>query len=349
MTNLASILTDSAERDAEHVAIKLDDAVLTYAALDGASAHVAGLLAEHGVGPGDRVGIMLPNVPYFPVFYYGVLRAGAVVVPMNVLLKRREVAFYLNDSGAKLLFAWHGFAEDAESGAEEAGAECIIVTPGEFEHTVGAATPNTEVVERDDADTAVILYTSGTTGTPKGAELTHHNLRRNAEVSRDLFSAGAEAVTLGALPLFHSFGQTCSMNAIVLAGGTLTMIPRFDPAKALEIIERDHVNIFMGVPTMYGALLHLRDRERYDTSTPEAVRVRRLGAARRAAAQLRAGIRLQDPRGIRTLGDLAGRVVQPPGPRAQARLDRDPGRRRGDEGRRRRTTTRSRRVRSARS
>ena len=267
MTNLASILTDSAERDAEHVAIKLDDAVLTYAALDGASAHVAGLLAEHGVGPGDRVGIMLPNVPYFPVIYYGILRAGAVVVPMNVLLKRREVAFYLNDSGAKLLFAWHGFAEDAESGAEEAGAECIIVTPGEFEHTVGAATPTTEVVERGDADTAVILYTSGTTGTPKGAELTHDNLRRNAEVSRDLFSAGAEAVTLGALPLFHSFGQTCSMNAIVLAGGTLTMIPRFDPEKALEIIERDHVNIFMGVPTMYGALLHLAGRERFDTST----------------------------------------------------------------------------------
>jgi long-chain acyl-CoA synthetase len=267
MTNLATILTDSAERDGEHVAIKLDDAVLTYAALDGSSAHIAGLLAEHGVGPGDRVGIMLPNVPYFPVTYYGVLRAGAVVVPMNVLLKRREVAFYLKDSGAKLLFAWHGFAEDAGSGAEDAGAECIIVTPGEFEQTVGAASPRTDVVARDDANTAVILYTSGTTGTPKGAELTHQNLRRNAEVSRELFSAGAEAVTLGALPLFHSFGQTCSMNAIVLTGGTLTMIPRFDPEKALEIIQRDHVNIFMGVPTMYGALLHLSGRERFDTST----------------------------------------------------------------------------------
>ncbi len=267
MTNLATLLTDSAKRDGEHVAIKLDDVVLNYAALDGSSAHIAGLLAEHGVGPGDRVGIMLPNVPYFPVIYYGILRAGAVVVPMNVLLKRREVAFYLKDSGAKLLFAWHGFAEDARSGAEDAGAECIIVTPGEFEQTVGAASPNSEVVERDDADTAVILYTSGTTGTPKGAELTHHNLRRNAEVARDLFSAGAEAVTLGALPLFHSFGQTCSMNAIALAGGTLTMIPRFDPEKALEIIQRDHVNIFMGVPTMYGALLHLSGRERFDTST----------------------------------------------------------------------------------
>ena len=266
MTNLAGILTDSAVRDPEHVAIKLDDLALSYAALDGASAHVVGLLAEHGVGPGDRVGIMLPNVPYFPVIYYGVLRAGAVVVPMNVLLKRREVAFYLTDSGAKVLFAWHGFAEDAQSGAEDAGAECVIVTPGEFERTVGAASPRTEVVDTDDDDTAVILYTSGTTGTPKGAELTHHNLLRNAKVSRDLFSAGSDAVTLGALPLFHSFGQTCSMNATILAGGTLTMIPRFDPAKALEIIERDHVNIFMGVPTMYGAMLHEPNRGKYDTS-----------------------------------------------------------------------------------
>jgi long-chain acyl-CoA synthetase len=265
--NLASLLTTSAERDGDHVAIKLDDAELTYAALDAASSRVAGLLAEHGVTRGDRVGIMLPNVPYFPVCYYAVLRAGGVVVPMNVLLKRREVAFYLKDSGAKLLFAWHGFAEDAQAGADDAGAECVIVTPGEFDQTVAAAEPRTEVVDTDDDDTAVILYTSGTTGTPKGAELTHSNLYRNAEIARDLFNAGSDAVVLGALPLFHSFGQTCSMNATILAGGTLTMIPRFDPGKALDIIGRDRVNIFMGVPTMYGALLHQPGREESDTST----------------------------------------------------------------------------------
>ena len=100
--NLAGILTASAERDPDHVAIRLDDIELTYAALDGASAHIAGLLKAHGVQRGDRVGIMLPNVPYFPVCYYGVLRAGGIVVPMNVLLKKREVAYYLSDSGAKL-------------------------------------------------------------------------------------------------------------------------------------------------------------------------------------------------------------------------------------------------------
>src|SRR5215471_12853128 len=109
--NLANILTSSAQSDPGHVALKLDDAELTYAQLDGASAHIAGLLREKGVGPGDRVGIMLPNVPHFAVCYYGVLRAGGVVVPMNVLLKRREVAFYLRDSGANLMFAWDGFAD----------------------------------------------------------------------------------------------------------------------------------------------------------------------------------------------------------------------------------------------
>jgi long-chain acyl-CoA synthetase len=265
--NLASLLTDSVARDGDHVAIRLDDIALTYAQLDGASAHIVGLLRDHGFELGDRVGIMLPNVPYFPVVYYGVLRAGGIVVPMNVLLRKREVAFYLEDSGAKLLFAWDGFAADAQAGAEQAGAECILVKVGEFEHEVGAAQPITEVADVDDDATAVILYTSGTTGTPKGAELTHANLARNAQASRDMFGFGSEAMTLGALPLFHSFGQTCSLNATIGGGGTLSLIPRFDPGKALEIIQRDKVNIFQGVPTMYGAMLHHPGHESFDTSS----------------------------------------------------------------------------------
>ncbi len=265
--NLAGLLTASAERDPDHVAIKLDDVELSYAALDGASAHIAGLLAEHGFQPGNRVGIMLPNVPYFPVVYYGVLRAGGIVVPMNVLLKKREVAYYLSDSEAKLLFAWHGFAEDAQAGAEQAGAECLVVEPGKFEEQVGAASPETAVADTADDDTAVLLYTSGTTGQPKGAELTHANLTLNARGSAALFDLGSEGITLGALPLFHSFGQTCGMNATISDGGTLTLLPRFEPAKALEIIQRDKVNVFQGVPTMYGAMLHHSDRESYDVSS----------------------------------------------------------------------------------
>jgi long-chain acyl-CoA synthetase len=263
----ATVIGPDAGHDPAHVAVKLDDIALDYAALDGASAHLAGLLRAHGVGPGDRVGIMLPNLPHFPVCYYGALRLGATVVPMNVLLKRREVAYYLSDSGAKLLFAWEGFAEEALAGAQQAGAECIVVELTGFAALVGAAEADSSIAEAADDDTAVLLYTSGTTGQPKGAELTHANLVRNAIGARNLFDMGADAIVLGALPLFHSFGQTCVMNATLGTGGTMTLIPRFEPGKALEIIGRDRVTIFEGVPTMYGAMLHLPDRADYDVSS----------------------------------------------------------------------------------
>jgi long-chain acyl-CoA synthetase len=265
--NLAQTILDAGQEDPDHIAVKLDDAELSYKLLDGSTAHMVGLLRDHGVKPGDRVGIMLPNVPYFPVCYYGILRAGAIVVPMNVLLKKREVGYYLTDPGAKLLIASDVFAEAAQTGAEEAGAECLLVKPGEFENQVGAAEAVTAVADTGDGDTAVILYTSGTTGQPKGAELSNANLARNAQASSGLFGLGSDAVVLGALPLFHTFGQTCSMNATLSEGGTLTLIPRFDPAKALEIIQRDGVNVFQGVPTMYGAMLHLDNRDDYDVSS----------------------------------------------------------------------------------
>ncbi len=265
--NLAEILTSTAARTADHIAFKLDDVELSYGALDESSARVASLLRSKGVEPGDRVGLMLPNVPYFPAIYYGILRAGAVVVPMNVLLKEREVAFYLGDSGARLLFAWQGFAEDAEAGAAQAGAECVVVAPGEFEKLVLAQEPLRELADRSADDTAVILYTSGTTGKPKGAELTHANLKRNCQAVLGFTGLDGDAVLLGALPLFHSFGQTCTMNAAVCSGATVTMLPRFDPDKALEIIQRDGVTVFQGVPTMYNALLHSEAADGADVST----------------------------------------------------------------------------------
>ena len=266
--NLASFVTDSAERFGDRPALKLDDTVVNYALLNEGSARIAKLLKDKGLERGDRVGIMLPNVPYFAIVYYGVLRAGGVVVPMNVLLKGREVAFYLEDPGAKLLFAWHDFGEAAGTGAEKAGAELISVKPGEFEQLLGETEADHDVADVSSDDTAVILYTSGTTGTPKGAELTHGNLKRNAEVTADpLAQTPEDDVVLGALPLFHSFGQTCGLNAGVYKGSCLTLIPRFDPAKAMEIIERDQVTIFQGVPTMYAAMLQHPDAGSADTSS----------------------------------------------------------------------------------
>ncbi len=266
--NLASILTDTASRVSDAPAVRLDDTTLTYAQLDDASARVAGMLRAKGVGKGDRVGLMLPNVPYFPIVYYGILRAGGVVIPMNVLLKGRETTFYLQDPEAKVLFAWGEFVDSAKIGADAAGADLVPVVAGEFEQLLAEADPYTEVADVAPDDTAVMLYTSGTTGTPKGAELTHSNLLTNAiTTSETLGQMTPDDVILGALPLFHSFGQTCSMNAAVYAGSLLSQIARFDPAKALHIIERDKVTIFEGVPTMFGAMLHDPSAKDTDTSS----------------------------------------------------------------------------------
>jgi len=265
--NLASLLTESTGRSPESPAIRLGEVELSYAELDERSARLATLLREKGIEPGDRVGVMLPNVPDFPVAYYGVLRAGAIVVPMNVLLKRREIAFYLEDSGAKLLLAWHGFAEEARGGAADAGAETIEVEPAAFASLLAERELTPGLVDTAEDDTAVILYTSGTTGKPKGAELTHHNLFRNADVSsRTTCEIGQGDIVLGALPLFHSFGQTVGMNASLKVGACLTLVARFDPGEALETMQRDGVTHFYGVPTMYGALLHHPERESFDTS-----------------------------------------------------------------------------------
>ncbi len=266
--NLAAFVTETAETYGDRPALKLDDTVVNYDLLNEGSARIAGLLKSKGLEQGDRVGVMLPNVPYFAIVYYGILRAGGVVVPMNVLLKGREVGFYLEDPGAKFLFAWGDFGEAAQTGAEKADAELFLVKPGEFEQMLAEAEADHDVAEVDPEDTAVILYTSGTTGTPKGAELSHRNLRENARVNVEtLAETSEEDVVFGGLPLFHSFGQTCGLNSAVRAGACLTLLPRFDPAKAMEIIERDEVTVFLGVPTMYVAMLNMPEDQRKDTST----------------------------------------------------------------------------------
>jgi long-chain acyl-CoA synthetase len=255
MTNLAANLVATARAQPEHPAIKLDDHVLDYASLHAAAAAVAGDLRERGVEPGDRVGLVLPNVPAYPILFYGALLAGAVVVPMNPLLKAREVEYYLNDSGMKVVYGWDGSGDVVPDAAKAVGITGIVVPA--TGPTDLAGTPITEPVEREDGDTAVILYTSGTTGQPKGAELTHHNLVTNAATtSETLIEIGPDDVIMGCLPLFHVFGLTCGLNAAVKSGATLTLIPRFDPAKALEVVARDQVTVFEGVPTMYAAMLH---------------------------------------------------------------------------------------------
>ena len=265
--NLAASLARNAADIPDRVAIHLGDQTTSYGELDDQSARVAGLLADRGIAPGTPIGIMLPNVPEFASVYYGILRTGAVVVPMNPLLKAREIAYYLGDSGAPVIFAWHVTAPEVEIGAKEAGAEAILVDPATFPDILATASPAPQVVDRAAYDTAVVLYTSGTTGHPKGAELTHANLINNVEVSAaDLFQLGPDDLIFGGLPLFHAFGQTCTLNAAIMTGASLTVLPRFDAAKALGILADQRVTIFAGVPTMFSALLHVPDRSGYDVS-----------------------------------------------------------------------------------
>ena len=257
MTNIATTLAQATARYPDRPAIRAGGDVMSYRDLDEASARAASWLLGRGITAGDRVCLMLPNTPEFAELYYGILRVGAIVVPMNPLLKSREVAYYLADSQATLALAWHGIADQAAEGARRAGTDLVIIEPGELAGTLAECAPVAAIAERGPSDTAVILYTSGTTGQPKGAELTHDNLLRNVEVtSSTLLNLRPEDVILGALPLFHSFGQVVGMGCAIASGACLTLLARFDPARALEIVKRDQVSILPGVPTMYAAILH---------------------------------------------------------------------------------------------
>jgi long-chain acyl-CoA synthetase len=245
----------------------MDDAVLGFGDFRDAALKVAAGLRAKGVQPGDRVGLVLPNVLSFPVVFYGALMVGATVVPMNPLLKAREIEYYLRDSGARVVVPLASAADATIEAAAEVGVQAVPVGPALPEELM-AAEPLDGPVDRADDDLAVILYTSGTTGQPKGAELTHANLAGNCRTTAETLLESADGdVIMGCLPLFHVFGLTCGLNAAVLRGSTLTLIPRFDGAKALSVIERDAVTIFEGVPTMFSAMLHSPDADAADVSS----------------------------------------------------------------------------------
>ena len=283
MLNLAVLLEDSAREAPGHTAVIFNETKLPYAAVNAAANQVAGGLRGLGIEPGDKVALSCPNLPYFPIVYYGILKAGAVVVPLNVLLKSREIAYHLQDSDAKAYFCFEGteqlpMAQMGYGGFQEAdGCEDFIVitanpaaqSPIEGARTLGMLmhnqAPTFATARTRSDDTAVILYTSGTTGKPKGAELSHMNMLMNARLADNLYDVCLqEDVHLVSLPLFHSFGQSVQMNAGFYTRATISLLPRFDPGAALGIMQRDGVTIFAGVPTMYWALLNYPDADKFD-------------------------------------------------------------------------------------
>ena len=273
--NLSSLLEDSARKYPDRDAVVINDTRLTYAQLNAFANMCANLLVARGVQPGDKVALSCPNLPFFSVVYFGILKAGATVVPLNVLLKGREVAYHLNDSDAKAYFCFEGTPElpigaNGYEGFQAAeGCESFFVitadlgaaSPIEGTETMAAAMmahpAEFETVATDEDDTAVILYTSGTTGQPKGAELRHRNMRDNALSGEGLFGADENRpdTYLCVLPLFHSFGQTVCQNGPFAYGGTVVMLPRFEPNAALQLMLKEGITFFAGVPTMYWELL----------------------------------------------------------------------------------------------
>jgi long-chain acyl-CoA synthetase len=265
--NLARNLVQAGRLHGARPAIAHGARIITYERLADLSARASRLLQVRGVGEGDRVALMLPNVPEFAVALYGALRAGAIAIPVNVMFKRREIVFQLRDSEARLLLAWRDCREEAEAGAREAGTECLLLDSEGYSRLLGSVEPDPGVSVRGGADTAVILYTSGTTGRPKGAELSHDNLGSNAATFRHMLDLRSHDIVFGALPLFHSFGQTCGLHTSVVAGACLSLMPRFDAGAALELIQRDRVTVFEGVPAMYAALLNHPEHRKFDSSS----------------------------------------------------------------------------------
>jgi len=274
MLNLSVLLEDSARKYPTREAVVLGDTRLTYAQVDGAANQVANLLVSKGIQPGDKVALSCPNLPYFPIIYYGILKAGAVVVPLNVLLKGREVAYHLKDSEAKAYFCFQGtpdlpMAQEGHVGFTEApGCEHFFVvtadpaaaSPIEGTTTLGQAMIGIaqvhDPVVTSAEDTAVILYTSGTTGQAKGAELSHSNIVMNALTCNRLFSSTpATDAHLLTLPLFHSFGSVVQMNAGFSMAATLFLVPRFDAQQVVDLMQKETITFFAGVPTMWWGLL----------------------------------------------------------------------------------------------
>jgi long-chain acyl-CoA synthetase len=265
--SLAAVLAEGARRYPSKTAVVDADLRVSYADLWQQARSYAAALRQVGVKPGDAVALMVPNVVDFPRAYYGALAAGAVVVPVHLLLTADEAAYVLSESRATLLIAHT--TQLTVGGAAAAAAGVPVVTTGpvpadvrladgvrRLEDVEATVPPLASYVTRSAEDPAVIFFTSGTTGQPKGAVLTHLNLVLNATVNVfDAHEGRATDVVLGCLPLFHTFGQTVGMNGTFRIGATLVLLPRFTGAAAIEMMLREDVNVFHGVPTMYVGML----------------------------------------------------------------------------------------------
>ena len=285
--NIALCLSDSAERFAEQPAIASDDRSYTYAELEQWTGKIARVLLDKGMKKGDHVLLLAPNVPEFTAVYYAILRIGGVVVPLNTLFLPNEITELLDHSDAKFMIVWHALAEKGAAAFEQAEAcktlffvgtdrqnlPTNLFREGEnrflLDELVCQANDKVDYYQTSSNDTAVILYTSGTTGKSKGVELSHFNLYSNACYTKEpqALRIQSDSVTLAVLPLFHSFGQTAIQNASIIAGAKMVMVPQFEPRRAISEMEKHRVTHIAAVPTMYNLMLQTQRRYKYDVSS----------------------------------------------------------------------------------
>ena len=268
--HVAELLSATVARQPDAVALRIGEARMTYRELDQVTAATAGWLRHRGVGPGDRVAVLLPNVPAFVAVYEALMRLGAVMVPLNPLFTARELGYFLEDSGARMLWAMPGLpAVDEVAGNVDVEVVTLDLEAVGRECAAEGIAPVTEITPRDPDDDAVLLYTSGTTGRPKGARLTHTNLRSNAmATATGLGRLGPDDVVFAALPMFHVFGLSVVLNGAVFAGSTLSLMPRFEPAAAYDQLQDHGVTFLPGVPTMHGAFLTVARARREAGAAP---------------------------------------------------------------------------------
>ncbi len=280
--NIAMLLKESARRAPNKTALIMDEVKVNYQQLEKQAINFAAVLQKLGVAKGDRTLLVIPNVPQFPVCFFGTAHLGAVNVPVNILYKEHEISFRLKDSAAKVLIVWEDYLEEAKKSCEaiESCEHLIIIktigkaaTNGvnihDFETLMAqAANTDIELVFTGADDPALILYTSGTTGIPKGAVLSHFSIfYQSALVPLDGRGKKEHGVGIAHLPFFHVYGLFNVLCANIGLAGTITLLPRFEPGKVLEVIERDRVTDFAGVPTMYNRLLNHPDFTKRDLST----------------------------------------------------------------------------------
>jgi long-chain acyl-CoA synthetase len=264
--SVAALLAETANRLPDNIAVIFGDQHISYRELWDQTRAYAGALRARGIGPGDPVAVLIPNVPDFPRVYYSILSLGAVVVPVHALLKGEEIDYVLRDSGAKALVCAAPLLGEGAKGAVLAGIDLLtVLVPDDrlaelpfprLEDEAANAEPIVTFEPQSPFATATILYTSGTTGKPKGAEGGHFSLVEQVNtLLAGTLDMGADDVILGCLPLFHTFGQTCVMNVGFRVGATIVMVPKFDGATALALLNTHRCTIMTGVPTMYIALL----------------------------------------------------------------------------------------------